>query len=60
MAIRGRHGRAKLTPLKVTEMRRLRDSGVSYRVLGRMFGVSCVNARFAVIGKNWAHVRDEG
>lgn len=45
----------KLTNEKVLELRSLRESGLSYRTLGRIFGVSASTAHDAV-HKSWRRV----
>jgi len=52
---------AKLTDSGVIEMRLLREQqGLSWRELGRRFGVSDVAARRAVLGLGWKHVAAKG
>lgn len=47
----------KLTPRQVRNMRVMRHrKRLSYRKLGKLFGVSDVTARFACIGKTWKNV----
>ena len=52
-----RSKQAKLTEKKVVEMRSRRQSGASYRTIGREFGVSNFSARHAVLGITWKHVK---
>jgi len=50
--------RAKLNDEKVKEMRRLYfDEGVDFSELSRRYGVNPPNARHAVLGHTWAHVK---
>jgi hypothetical protein len=49
----------KLTERKVIEMRRMHAEGLSYSEIGRRFGVTNANARKAIIGVTWAHVKSE-
>jgi hypothetical protein len=48
-----RHGKAKLTPETVVALRRDRDAGLSYRALGRKYGVSNASARAVALGIHW-------
>jgi hypothetical protein len=48
--------RAKLTSVKVRELRARRADGLTYRQLAAEFGVSDVSACAAVNRKTWAHV----
>lgn len=49
-----RNGAAKLTPEKIAEARRIRETtGASYRAIGAMFGVSHVSIRQAIVGVTW-------
>ena len=50
------HFLSKLTDEKVSEMRRLHASGLGYAPIGRMFCVSKVAARAAILRKTWRHV----
>lgn len=55
--VRGeRHGQAKLTKDDVLEMRRRREAGETFVVIGAEFGVSAVHARRVVTGEKWGHV----
>jgi hypothetical protein len=61
VAVRGeRHMSAKLSDDIVRKMRRLRARNISYQKLADMFGVTKPAARFAVIGKTWRHVEENG
>lgn len=51
-----RNGRAQLSPALVRELRERRRDGVSYRQIGREFGISAQSARAAATGATWAHV----
>lgn len=56
--VKGEHqGRSKLTDEIVIEMRRLSAIEISYTELGRKFGVTNANARKAVLGIMWSHVK---
>lgn len=49
-----KHGRSKLTSEKVAEIRRTRqESGISYAKLGKLFGISHVQAYNVCSGKQW-------
>jgi hypothetical protein len=48
--------RAKLTSVKVRELRARRADGLTYRQLAAEFGISDVSACAAVNRKTWAHV----
>lgn len=52
-----RSGSAKLTTVKVAEIRALRANGMSLAGIGRLYGVSDVAVRCVVLGRTWAHVR---
>ncbi len=52
----GRNHQTKLSVEQVVEMRKLRDSGFTYKQIGDAFNVQMVTARLACIGKNWAHL----
>lgn len=52
-----RHWRSELTDATVREIRQLRMvTGLSFRKLGRRFGVSDTTIRRVVSGKHWKHV----
>lgn len=51
-----KHHRSKLSELKVKEIFRLRDSGMSQRKIGAIFGVSKPTIRYVLTGKTWRHV----
>jgi hypothetical protein len=61
MRNKGRHpdqygeksSRAKLTIAQVIELRNLRESGMSYRKLGKMFGIAAPNAWRIVKREHW-------
>jgi hypothetical protein len=46
---------AKLNEEKVIQIRELRKSGLSYRVLGQMFGVSPITA-YDAVNKTWRNI----
>lgn len=48
-----RNGCAKLSWKRVMHMRSLHDQGISYRTLGKRFGIHHDTARRAVLGLNW-------
>ena len=50
------HHKAKLTPEKVIEIRRLRNSGVDRKAVAESYGISRNAVRLIDIGKNWSHV----
>jgi hypothetical protein len=50
------HHKAKLTPEKVIEIRRLRAAGVAQKGIAEQFGVSKSSIRLIILRKNWAHV----
>lgn len=54
-----RHHKAKLNESDVLEMKRMRQAGTSYPEIGRLFKVSKVAARNAIIGKSWKRIRRE-
>lgn len=47
---------AKLNETAVTEMRLLREQGLSYQIIARQFGVSKRAAILAITRKTWRHV----
>lgn len=47
---------AKLNPEKVLKMRGLREQGLSYGQIGRIFDVASETARAACIGRRWKNV----
>lgn len=51
-----KHGQSKLNELQVRVMRRMREFGIPYRFIGRVFGVKHGTAMSAVKGKTWTHV----
>jgi len=51
-----RNGQSKLTAKMVRELRKLREQGLTYKVLGRRFGISLNQARRVAIGVDWKHV----
>lgn len=48
--------RAKLTPDKVRELRRLRAEGWTLKALGERYGVTDIAVRYAALGKTWSHI----
>jgi hypothetical protein len=52
----GSHGKAKLTENQVLAMRADRNAGMSWRALGRQYGISHMQAKRICEGLNWAHV----
>lgn len=54
-----RNAWSKLTDEKVRELRKMRNSGASFRELGMCFGVSGSAAKKVVDGKTWGHVQME-
>lgn len=51
------NGNSKLTESLVRAMRIMRSTGISYKQLGRIFGVTNVHAAYVCKGKNWSHVK---
>ncbi len=51
------NGQAKLTEAKVIEIHRLRDNGVSQRVVAETFGVSQSLIYMIMTGLRWSHVK---
>lgn len=49
------HGNARLTEDAVSQMRRLRADGWTFRKLAEGFGVSAMTAHRAVTGRGWRH-----
>ena len=49
-----KNGRAKLTEVQVTEIRRLRSGGVSSVVIAEQFGISQSHARNLGLGLRWS------
>lgn len=49
-------GLAKMNEWIVRIIRRLNESGMTYADCGRLFGVSNVAARLAIVGKTWRHI----
>jgi len=47
---------SKLTDAAVLEMRRLRESGLIYREIAKLFRVKRPTAYSAIVGRTWAHV----
>jgi hypothetical protein len=52
-----RQGSAKLTAVKVVEIRRLYKRGAGIMPLARAFGVTPPTIRAVLNGKSWRHVR---
>lgn len=52
-----RSANSKLNDSAVLEMRALHATGLSYAEISRRFGVAPINARFAIIGRTWKHVK---
>lgn len=50
------HGKSKLTPETVIELRADRYGGMSYGALGSKYGISAESARFAALGRTWRAV----
>ena len=55
MARGDRHPQSKLTTESVKQLRRDRESGMSFSRLARRYGVSIATAFNAANGKNWSH-----
>lgn len=52
-----RHGMSKLTKEDVLEARALRNTfGLSYKLLGDVWGLSEAGMRNAIKGRNWNHI----
>ncbi len=55
---RGEQNKAsRLTEADVLEIRRLRGEGLTFRALGRRFGIAHATAREACAGISWAHLQ---
>lgn len=52
------NGLSKLTEAKVRAMRWVRQCGLSFQKIGKMFGVNKATARHACQGTTWTHVED--
>ncbi len=50
------HGRSKMTPTTVKNLRRRRAAGASYRTLAKEFGIDHTTVAQIVRGETWAHV----
>lgn len=53
-----RNGQAKLSSEDVKKIRRMRKVGITYRIIGGIFGVSRTAASYIVRRKKWKHIKD--
>lgn len=49
-------GKSKLSNSQVIEMRKMRDDGKTFEVIGNRFGVTKANARYVCSGRTWRHL----
>lgn len=51
-----KHGQSKLTPDIISHMKILRKSGLTYKAIGSIVGVSGSHARSVLLGQHWKHL----
>lgn len=51
------HVQARITNADVAEMRRLRQTGMSYGAIGKQFGMCPAAASDVIVGRRWGHLK---